>query len=340
MVNSAHYCPFVRQVSRACSALMFAAACLAAGGAAAQVQYYINVQPIDVCNTPSSGISVTTTPGTGCAPFNSLKTTGGAVTSANPIGFVDMSGDADNGHEATQDIWNHAGIAIAWEPMVYYNNTAYQTIDDITLSSSTGKYNSNLFQQLTGQTGISTETCTGTTGELPSTSTVLRPCILTMFFLTTLDPPTNQPGGILYGIGWIGDNGVAIAKNTFFPPIGTTPRNDTMAHELGHNNGLNHWDSYNQYQAVATGSISGTTVTITGVSGTLAVGQEIQGGTIASGTYIAALGSGTGGTGTYTVSTSQTVSSTTIYAGPSPADLMTAGCCSSGSRHTTGRIAR
>jgi hypothetical protein len=70
--------------------------------------------------------------------------------------------------------------------------------------------------------------------------------------------------------------------------------------------------------AVVTGSISGTTLTVSAVaSGTLAVGQTISGTGITAGTTITALGTGTGGTGTYTVSASQTVSSTTITAGGS-----------------------
>jgi hypothetical protein len=64
---------------------------------------------------------------------------------------------------------------------------------------------------------------------------------------------------------------------------------------------------------VGTGSISGTTLTITGLtSGNFVVGYNITGGTISGGTQITALGSATGGTGTYTVNNSQTVSSTTI----------------------------
>ena len=62
-----------------------------------------------------------------------------------------------------------------------------------------------------------------------------------------------------------------------------------------------------------TGSISGATLTISAVSsGTLQVGQVISGAGISVGTTITALGSGAGGVGTYTVSISQTVSSTTI----------------------------
>lgn len=73
--------------------------------------------------------------------------------------------------------------------------------------------------------------------------------------------------------------------------------------------------------ATFTGSISGTTLTVTSVvSGTLAVGQLITGTGVSasppgsSATYITALGTGTGATGTYVVSVSQTVSSTSMNA--------------------------
>ena len=65
--------------------------------------------------------------------------------------------------------------------------------------------------------------------------------------------------------------------------------------------------------AAVTGSISGTTLTVTAVSaGSLWVGQTLAGPNIAANTTITRLGTGTGGTGTYTVSTSQTVASETI----------------------------
>jgi hypothetical protein len=67
--------------------------------------------------------------------------------------------------------------------------------------------------------------------------------------------------------------------------------------------------------AVVTGSITGTTLTVSAVtSGTLQIGQTIEGAGITDGTIITAFGTGTGGTGTYTVSASQTVGSITIYA--------------------------
>ena len=68
---------------------------------------------------------------------------------------------------------------------------------------------------------------------------------------------------------------------------------------------------------VGTGSITGTTLDITAVtSGTLAVGDRIFGTGVDYNTVITALGTGTGGTGTYTLNNSQTVGSGTINAYP------------------------
>ena len=64
-----------------------------------------------------------------------------------------------------------------------------------------------------------------------------------------------------------------------------------------------------------TGSISGTTLTVSSMAfGSVVVGQTISGTGVTGGTKITAYGTGTGGAGTYTVSASQTVSSTTITA--------------------------
>lgn len=63
-----------------------------------------------------------------------------------------------------------------------------------------------------------------------------------------------------------------------------------------------------------TASISGTTMTVTAVaSGTIEVGQYLVSSLIFDNTYITALGTGAGGTGTYTVSSSQTAASGTVY---------------------------
>ncbi|MBX9593936.1 MAG: hypothetical protein K2X46_06210 [Roseomonas sp.] len=68
--------------------------------------------------------------------------------------------------------------------------------------------------------------------------------------------------------------------------------------------------------ASVTGSIATTVLTVTAIgSGTLRPGQPISGSGVTAGTYIVAqLTGAAGGTGTYTVSVSQTASSTTITA--------------------------
>lgn len=69
-------------------------------------------------------------------------------------------------------------------------------------------------------------------------------------------------------------------------------------------------------------SISGTTLTVGGtVAGTFAIGQLLTGAGVTAGTTITALGTGTGGAGTYTVSASQTVASTTITGTSSAATI-------------------
>jgi hypothetical protein len=73
------------------------------------------------------------------------------------------------------------------------------------------------------------------------------------------------------------------------------------------------WRISSPANAVFTGSISGTTLTVTAVSsGTITAHQSLTGIGITSETVITALGSGTGGTGTYTVNLSQTVSAETM----------------------------
>ena len=68
--------------------------------------------------------------------------------------------------------------------------------------------------------------------------------------------------------------------------------------------------------ATFTGSIATTVLTVTEMlSGDpIVLGQFIDNANITDGTYITAFGTGAGGVGTYTVSTSQTAASATVYA--------------------------
>jgi hypothetical protein len=73
------------------------------------------------------------------------------------------------------------------------------------------------------------------------------------------------------------------------------------------------WRISSPANAVFTGSVSTTTLTVSSVSsGTLAVGQSLYGVGVTNETVITALGTGTGGAGTYTVNISQTVTARSL----------------------------
>jgi microcystin-dependent protein len=123
--------------------------------------------------------------------------------------------------------------------------------------------------------------------------------------------------------GWLECNGAAVARTTYsslFAAIGTVygPGDGSNTFNLPDARGmfLRGWASNTSTAAVVTGSIATTTLTVTAVtSGLLLPGQVLSGTGVTSNTRITAQLTGTtGGVGTYTVSTSQTVSSTTITA--------------------------
>ena len=84
------------------------------------------------------------------------------------------------------------------------------------------------------------------------------------------------------------------------------------------------------YTTTFTGSMSGTTLTVTALAqgAPIVLGMYVDGSSVTDGTYITAFGTGTGGTGTYTINQSVTASSTAMTAhgnipfdDPSPMDL-------------------
>lgn len=125
----------------------------------------------------------------------------------------------------------------------------------------------------------------------------------------TVSAVTNGALGVnqaLFGSGILSET-IITALGTGSGGVGTytVNRSQTVSSELMNSTSVG---------AVVTASISTTTMTVTAVtSGTLYLGQTVQGTGVTAGTIITAFGTGTGGAGTYTVSASQTVSSTTIY---------------------------
>lgn len=83
--------------------------------------------------------------------------------------------------------------------------------------------------------------------------------------------------------------------------------------------GYANWSTAGLNAIPLTGSISGTTLTVSASpSGALGPSQTISGSGVASGTQITAFGTGTGGAGTYTVNNSQTVASEAMTASGIP----------------------
>ena len=129
----------------------------------------------------------------------------------------------------------------------------------------------------------------------------------TTLTVTSVQSGTIAVGQAIFGQG-MAQNTVITALGTGSGGVGTYTVSDSQTVTSTAINSV-------ASPAIVTGAISGTTLTVSAVtSGTLKIGQTIEGSGVTDGTIITAFGSGSGGAGTYTVSASQTVSSTTIYA--------------------------
>lgn len=129
----------------------------------------------------------------------------------------------------------------------------------------------------------------------------------TTLTVTAITSGTIAAGQALFGVG-ISQTTIITALGTGTGGVGTYTVNisQTVASE-----GMNSAT----VGCIFTADISTTTMTVSAItSGSLSLGQTIQGTGVTSGTIITALGTGTGSTGTYTVNKSQTVASSTLYA--------------------------
>lgn len=114
--------------------------------------------------------------------------------------------------------------------------------------------------------------------------------------VTNVSSGTVEPGAVISGTN------VATGTQIVSQLSGTTGGVGTYAVSIGE-------------QSVASETISGTfgTLTVTAVSsGTIEVGGAVAGASVAAGTIITALGTGTGGNGTYIVNNTQTVVSESL----------------------------
>jgi hypothetical protein len=134
-----------------------------------------------------------------------------------------------------------------------YTVNPSQTVKSTTITASITGLQSTDFQTLSQQVKSTTTPVTppcaisqmtippnsnGNTCGSPSFPRSTDASMIDMFFVGKLNPPAQ--GGTLYGLSWIGNNGVAIGGNTFFAPTPLQARPDTIAHELLHDLGLDH----------------------------------------------------------------------------------------------------
>jgi hypothetical protein len=141
----------------------------------------------------------------------------------------------------------------------------------------------------------------------PSAATFTGSITTTTLTVTVMLSGTIAVGQALFGDG-VAQNTVITALGTGTGGIGTYTVSDSQTVASTQINTT-------AAPAIVTGDISTTTLTVSAVtSGTLQIGQTIEGSGVTDGTIITAFGTGTGGVGTYTVSASQTVASTTIFA--------------------------
>jgi hypothetical protein len=128
----------------------------------------------------------------------------------------------------------------------------------------------------------------------------------TTMTVTELFSGTIAVGQQVFGVG-VDQETVITALGTGTGGVGTYTVSNSQTAASGRYNSA-------QVNCVFTGSTSGTTLTVSAVSsGTLHAGMTITNSTLTTKTVITALGTGTGGAGTYTISNSQTVGSSTMY---------------------------
>jgi hypothetical protein len=123
----------------------------------------------------------------------------------------------------------------------------------------------------------------------------------------------NVPRGLAFTFGWKGETAANTTTDGNCGPDDTTTEGTSTTERCSIRDVSGGWALYSgpngEMATNATASISGTTLTVTAGGGSIAVGQYVYGTGIIIGTKITGLGTGSGGTGTYTVNNSQTVSS-------------------------------
>jgi hypothetical protein len=244
--------------------LLSAGTFLISGAALAQVNGFVVVNPIVVCdsngaNCPPFGMLCSTNATTGvyaCTQSTSPST----ATVNTPIGFV----DGDTNTNVTRAILAaEAGVDVAFFQVRQYNspNTNADPWPNITTIGAPTPYATTNYQHL----HLKTVTCkSGTVQASPDLAALTQHQICTEFGGVKLsnNPPaapspapplgstlgesnaldvffvTDFPGNAVFGISWINGDGVSIGGPATF--LVTGPRFDNLDHEIGHALALDH----------------------------------------------------------------------------------------------------
>jgi hypothetical protein len=241
--------------------LFSTAAFLVSGAALAQVNGFVVVNPIVVCDSmggtcPPFGVQCGTNITTGaytCTQSLSPST----ATVNTPIGFV----DGDTNTNLTRAILaGEAGIDVAFFPVQQYNSlsTNVDPWPKITPTYISTNYQHLHLKSVTCKDGIAVQAspdlaaltqhqiCTEHKGvpagvsnpppapspAPPLGSTLGESNALDVFFVT------DFPGATVFGVSWINGDGVSIGGPASFLVSG--PRFDNLAHEIGHALALDH----------------------------------------------------------------------------------------------------
>lgn len=129
------------------------------------------------------------------------------------------------------------------------------------------------------------------------------------------NPATN----FQYAQRWVPSKWAGVTSGTDTYTVGNAPDSDPSAYVANETLQVQFSNAMTSTGTFFTGSISGTTLTVSAVaSGTLAVGQTVRAFGTYPGTKIVSLGSGSGGTGTYNISISQTLTSSSFIGSITP----------------------
>jgi hypothetical protein len=199
---------------------------LISSAAFAQDQYFINVNPIQLCPGGLDNCVKVSPPG------------------SSGIGFTDPATQTD----ITRAILSQAGIDVHWGPLQPMTTSRDTTLPPNTLQllpgMVSGQVSSPQFQSLSDQSDQDPNAIKN--GGMPSPVPPLSsdPHTINLFVNTVLNPNDTLKGSTYFGLGLIGNNGVVVDQAIFgsqspiFGTRGAVP--DAFAHELVHDLGLDH----------------------------------------------------------------------------------------------------